>query len=333
MGDVQSRKWLLTINNPVDKGYTHEFIKGQLGKIKSCVYWCMSDEVGLMGGTPHTHIYIACSSAVRFSTLQKKFEGAHFDVARGTSQQNKEYVYKLGKWANSEKEDTRVDGTQEEWGDIPVEQQGKRNDLDDLYDMIKQGMDNYEILETNPQYLLSIDKIDKCRQTIRNKENKCKRREISCVYIYGATGTGKTRYVMDKYGDDKVYRVTDYKHPFDEYEGEDVIIFDEFRSDIPLKRMLQYMDIYSLRLPCRYANKQAEYTKIYIISNVGLRDQYTDIQRYEIESWYAFLRRINEVHVYTASGEVHRGTVDQYIHGFIPTKEGEEIFSKREDKR
>lgn len=328
-GDVRSRKWLLTINNPVEKGYTHEVLRELIAETKQCVFWCMSDETGGVTQTHHTHVYLACSSAVRFSVLLKRFSGAHFDVAKGTSQENRDYVFKEGKWLNDDKGETNDRDSHEEGGEMPVERQGKRNDLDDLYDMIKQGMDNCEILEVNPQYLLNLDKIDKARQTLKNKENKSKRRlNLEVTYIYGASGTGKTRYVMDKYGDDKVYRITDYKHPFDEYEGEDVIMFDEFRSDIPLKRMLEFLDVYSLRLPCRYANKQAEYTKVYIISNISLRDQYTDIQRYEPESWISFIRRIKKVHVYTREGEVHVGTCEEYLNGFIPSREGEKVFGK-----
>lgn len=319
MGDVQSRKWLLTINNPVDKGYTHEFIKSQLSKIKSCVYWCMSDEIGLMGETPHTHVYIACSSAVRFSTLHKKFEGAHFDVAKGTSQENRDYVFKSGKWANTEKEDTRVEGTQEEFGEIPVERQGKRNDLEDLYDMIKQGMTDYEILELCPQYMLNMDKIERCRQVVTEEKYKNEWRTLHVTYIYGETGSGKTRSVMEKYGYDKVYRVTDYEHPFDGYKGQAVLVFEEFRSNVRIGDMLNYLDGYPVELRCRYANKIACFTEVYIISNVSLRDQYTDIQRLQGETWKAFLRRIHDVEIFI-DGEVHKGTCKEYMEGFIPTR-------------
>lgn len=318
MGDVQSRKWLLTINNPVEKGYTHEFLKSQLVKFKSCVYWCMSDEIGLMGETPHTHVYMACSSAVRFSTIHKKFEGAHFDIARGTSQENKEYVFKIGKWANTEKEDTRVEGTQEEWGEIPVERQGKRNDIEDLYDMIKQGMTDYEILESSPQYMLHIDKIEKVRQKVTMEKYRSGIRDLHVTYIYGETGAGKTRYIYDTYGFFNVFRVVDYGHPFDNYAGQDVLVFDEFRSSIQLGLMLQYLDCYPMELPCRYANKWACYTKVYIISNVSLREQYRNVQREEWESWQAFLRRIHEVHAYVG-GKVHKGTPKDFIDGFVPT--------------
>ena len=77
--DVRSRKWLVTINNPVEKGFDHNAIKAQLQLFKNCAYWCMSDEIGKDGGTYHTHVFICCTGAVRFSTLKKRFDGAHFE--------------------------------------------------------------------------------------------------------------------------------------------------------------------------------------------------------------------------------------------------------------
>ena len=55
--DTQSRKWQITINNPVEKGFTHESIRVILFSMKSVVYWCMSDEIG-ENETYHTHIYL-----------------------------------------------------------------------------------------------------------------------------------------------------------------------------------------------------------------------------------------------------------------------------------
>lgn len=325
MGDIQSRKWQLTINNPVAKGFTHECIKILLGKMKSVVYWCMSDEIGLMGETFHTHIFIACSSAVRFTTLQKKFTGAHFEVAKGTSQQNMEYVFKIGKWANTDKEDTNLPDSHESWGEMPVERQGKRNDYDDLYDMIKAGATNYEILEQCPQYMLNLDKIERCRQVLNEEKYKSVWRNLHTTYIYGETGAGKTRGVMEKYGYENVFRITDYEHPFDGYKGQDIVIFEEFRSSVRMGDMLNYLDGYPVELRCRYANKIACFTKVYIVSNIPLCAQYTDIQGNQNETWKAFLRRIHEVHIYV-NGKIHKGSCEDYINGFIPTSEGEKIF-------
>ena len=97
-------------------------------------------------------------------------------------------------------------------------------------------------------------------------------------YIWGDPGTNKTRYAYERHGYENVYRVTDYRHPFDEYKGESVMVFDEFNSQLKIEQMLNLLDIYPYKLPCRYANKIACYTTVYIISNLSLDEQYTDIQ-------------------------------------------------------
>ena len=56
-----------------------------------------------------------------------------------------------------------------------------------------------------------------------------------------------------------MYRVTDYKHPFDSYCGEEVLVLEEFRSDFPIGSILNYLDIYPIQLPAGYNNKQACY--------------------------------------------------------------------------
>lgn len=299
--DTQSRKWQLTINNPVDKGYTHAYIQELIDDMKSVIYWCMSDEIG-ENETYHTHIYLHGRGGIRFSTLRKAFEGAHLEMAKGTAQQNMEYVSKTGKWKDDKKSDTSVPETFEEFGELPVERQGRRNDLDDLYCMIKDGYSNYQILETMPESMLNIDKLDKVRQTIIQEQYKEACRFLEVYYVYGDTGVGKTRSIMEKYGYSNVFRVTDYAHPFDSYREQDVMVFEEFRSGFTIREMLNYLDIYPLELPCRYANKFACYTKVYIVSNIPLASQYPHVQREEPATWLALLRRIKAVLHFTESG-------------------------------
>lgn len=311
MKDTRSRKWQITINNPKEKGFDHERIKEQLGTFKSCVYWCLSDEIG-ENGTYHTHIFMACSDAVRFSTIKKKFERAHFEMAKGTSKENRDYIFKEGKWEKDKKKETNLPETHEEFGDMPVERQGQRNDLIDLYDMIKQGLSNFDIIEENPAYMMHIDKIERARQIVKEEKFKNVLRDLEVTYIWGDTGTGKTRSVMDQYGYENVYRITDYNHPFDSYKGQDVVIFEEFRSSLKIQEMLNYLDRYPLELPCRYLNKIACYTKVYIISNIPLTCQYDYIQQQYPETWEAFCRRIYNIQHFTREQPVE----DEKIEGF-----------------
>lgn len=309
--DTRSRKWQITINNPAGKGYTHEAIKAILHGLKGLTYWCMADEVG-ENGTYHTHIYICSNGAVRFSTLQNRFNGAHMEMAKGTSSQNRDYVFKEGKWEGDKKKETNLSETQEEHGECPVERQGCRNDIHDLYAMVKEGLTDYQILEQNPEYMLSLDKVERTRQVIKEESYKNEFRELEVTYIYGATGTGKTRGVMEKYGYASVYRVVDYEHPFDGYRGQDVVLFEEFASSLKIHNMLLYLDGYPLELPCRYANKVACYTKVYFTTNVGLLEQYASIQRESPAVWEAFLRRIHKVVEY-ASEDIKEYPAKQYL--------------------
>lgn len=59
--------------------------------------------------------------------------------------------------------------------------------------------------------------------------------------------------------------------------------------------IVRYLDIYPLTLPARYTDRTACYTKVFITSNIPLEEQYRDIQRVQMETWRAFLRRITNV--------------------------------------
>lgn len=321
--DTQSRKWQITINNPVDKGYTHDRLKEILSGMKSVIYWCMADEIG-ENNTYHTHLYIQGRGGINFSTVKKRFDGGHFEMAKGTAMQNREYVTKTGKWEKDKKHETSVDGTFEEFGEMPVERQGARNDLADIYSMVKQGMTNYQIVEQVPDVMFRLDKLEIVRQAIRDEEFSERWRDLHVEYIYGDTGTGKTRSVMETYGYRNVYRVTDYQHPFDGYMGQDVILFEEFRSSVPLGDMLKYLDGYPVVLPCRYANRQACFTKVYIITNIPLSEQYKNIQLDYPKDYRAFLRRIHVVKEYTEKG-VQESEIQFTKDGFRSVLLGETI--------
>lgn len=303
MADTRSRKWQLTINNPEEKDLTHDKIKDKLSTLKSLSYYCMCDETGLECETYHTHIFLYANNAVRFSTIKNLFPSAHIECCNGTSQQNRDYIRKEGKYASSSKKEGNIIDTFEEFGTLPIEQQGKRNDLDTLYDMIKSGMSDAEIIATDTSYMLQLDKIQRVRNIINQDRMKNTFRQLDVSYIWGVSGTGKTRYVMEKYGYDNVYKITNYdKHPFDSYEGQDVILFDEFRSQLRIGDMLQYLDGYPINLPARYGDRTALFTKVYLVSNINLSNQYTNVQTYEPRTWQAFLRRIQHMSYYSRDG-------------------------------
>lgn len=301
--DTQAYKYQLTSNNPLEKGYTHQKIFEIFHtNFKTLRYLCMADEIG---STFHTHIFVVFSSRVRFSMIKRYFPEFHIEVCKGNVSDNIMYVKKEGRWEHDEKHGTKIEGSFEEYGTPPPDSRGRRQDMSELYQMVLEDMTNAEILSVNQDYILQIDKIDKVRTTILTERYKDSvRLDLEVVYISGYTGTGKTRGVLEKHGYSNVYRVTDYLHPFDNYNCQPVIAFDEFRSSLRLKEMLLYCDIYPIQLPSRYANKFACYNSVYIISNWSLERQYPDAQREDKESWEAFLRRIHKVITYDDKGSM-----------------------------
>ena len=87
------------------------------------------------------------------------------------------------------------------------------------------------------------------------------------------------------------------------YDGQDVVVFEEFRSSAKLELMLNYLDGHPVELPCRYANQLAQYSKVYILTNIPLEEQYRSFhdesEFYPSEgkknSWAAFKRRIGHI--------------------------------------
>lgn len=291
-----SRKYQITINNPLEKGYTHERIKEILNEFTNLIYACFSDEIGLENGTPHTHIFIICKNGVMFSTVQKRFYGAHIEAVKGKNIDNYNYIRKIGEKYENKKESNLTE-TFEEIGELPKDRCNSENLSEQIYEMIENGCSVPEIINEYPSAIRQINNIEKASSMYKANKVKNIFRKLDVCYIYGATGVGKTRSVMEHFGYENVYRVTNYKNPFDNYNGQDVILFDEFRSSLPISDMLVYLDGYPVNLPCRYTDKPALYTKVYIISNISLEKQYVEVQKYEPETYNAFLRRFTNEQV------------------------------------
>jgi len=68
----------------------------------------------------------------------------------GKGSENRDYIRKDGKWKESEKGTTSVEGTFEEYGECPEEHQGKSREADRILELLKGGADNLEVIEAVP---------------------------------------------------------------------------------------------------------------------------------------------------------------------------------------
>ena len=293
------RNYCLTINNPAE---TDEEFSEYLQTLDHIKYFVFAREQGdgteeNPGGTVHLQVYLEFTNGKTFATIKKLFPRAHIQPRLGTKKAARDYVMKVGKYAD--KAHTRI-GEIFTFGDFAEER--ARTDLAKITEMADNGVTEQEIRKAYPtQYLMMKTKIRDYIQSLREEQFKSARRlDLEVTYISGTTGKGKTRYVLDLHGDENVFRMTRYgnamtEEKFDGYSGQPVIVFEEFRSYIPISNMLNYIDIYGVALPARYGDKVACYTKAYILSNWTLDQQYKKIQTDYPETWIAFLRRITHI--------------------------------------
>ncbi|HCI68785.1 MAG TPA: replication protein, partial [Oscillibacter sp.] len=97
---ANSRKWLITINNPLEHGFDHARIKAAVLDLPSVVYWCMCDEQGDECATLHTHVYFVLKNTIPHERVDARFPSFHRDIARGKSSENRAYVLKDGEKFN-----------------------------------------------------------------------------------------------------------------------------------------------------------------------------------------------------------------------------------------
>ena len=302
----QSRKWMLTINNPKDCGLDHDGMTALLSLF--CPdYFCLADEIATTG-TFHTHIFIYAKSPIRFTTLKNRFPTAHIEKAFGSAKDNRDYIRKEGKWLDDAKAETSVEGSFYEFGTVPSEVEERDPKMYRLLQNVKDGLSTTEIIEEAPSFAFKSKDIDVLREAYLAEKYRIQNRALTVTYLFGASGTGKTSGIFKKHPASEICRITDYNGKngirFDAYHGQDVLVFEEFNSQIPIEAMLNYLDIYPLMLPARYNDRTACYTKVYITSNRPLNEQYIDVRRYRAETWNAFLRRIHHVYEYHADGTV-----------------------------
>lgn len=109
----QARRWCFTLNNPTDDEEQH--LADNFENAEEWTYAVLGRERG-ENGTPHIQGFFIGVQPKRLSFLRRTIsDRAHFEVARGTSQQAADYCKK--------------DGNFDEFGTFPANN-GKRNDID-----------------------------------------------------------------------------------------------------------------------------------------------------------------------------------------------------------
>lgn len=252
---TQAIAW--TLNN-----YTEEDIQNLKDYIKNeCDYGCFSQETG-ESGTNHLQGYHHYAN--QRSYPNKAFRSVcnnrvHDDVAHGTPTQNRNYCSGL-----CEKKGNTLNSTFWEHGEVP--QQGSRTDWALALEQVKNGS-VAEAIETQPHLIPCISALQRFKQISQRSTH----RNVNVIVLVGDTGTGKSRSAWEAYPEL-------YSKPagqwWDGYNGEKVVLLDDYDGEIELSTLLKWLDRYPVQLPVKGGFTPAVYETVVITSN------------YTPEHWY-----------------------------------------------
>lgn len=203
MASLASRRWCFTVNN-----YTDSMLNLLL--TLSCVYLVVGREVS-ESGTPHLQCFVVFETTKRLSGVKKIAPSAHWEVARGTTEQASVYCMKEGSYTETgvrpNAEHVAGGAAEKERWDV-AKKRAREGDLDDIPSDI--FIKYYRTLkEIAKDYMPAVDDLD----------------YLPGIWIYGPAGCGKSRTARLDYPG--AYFKLQNKW-WDGYQGEENVILDDY---------------------------------------------------------------------------------------------------------
>ena len=105
-------------------------------------------------------------------------------------------------------------------------------------------------------------------------------REVHTTILQGEAGSGKSKYVYDKHGYENVFKIdqrlmkTDF---WGSYDGESVLLIDDFNGWIQYTYLLQILDGHPIGLNIKNGGTYANWKHVYFTSNCSMSYWYKKI--------------------------------------------------------
>lgn len=270
-----AKNWCFTFNNPTSTDLPVDW--------KQLLYRIYQTEQGV-NGTIHLQGFCSFHKRLTLKHVRELLPLAHWEVARGSPLTNYQYCTKP---------DTRV-GTPVEFGQIQgIQSQGHRTDIADAIQKILS--DRYykgsQLMEDYPGLFVRYPRL--IGQVRSTREPHSRTAGITCQLLFGAPGTGKSRYVYAKHP--QAFRKPSGNW-FDGYEGQDDILLEDFDSTtLDHQHLLTLLDRYPLSAPVKGSFVSIHASSFFITSNNEPQDWYPDEYQRKRFLLRAIHRRITTV--------------------------------------
>lgn len=300
-------KYVFTINNPNDhaRSLVHASIGKEISKSLGdgfhLTYAIWSLERGSQG-TQHIQGYFEINKKKKWNALKNHLKPFHAwcAPARGSAQSNIDYISHTG-----EHEDKAGALCAGPWylGDEPSKGQGNRTDIKALADALKEGKSMVSLATDHTDTMLKYFSNAQKLHTLLNKKT---RQWMTELYIYtGVAGSGKShaayeeakQYLKDNNLEEEPYMLMIPSNPsaplwWQDYDGQSVVIIDDFYGTIGLNYFKQLVDKYPMKVNMKNGHAEFLAKRIYVTSNQGWRTWWSTELLQNKENEHAIVRRI-----------------------------------------
>lgn len=283
---MTSRFWCATLNNPTDEEVDRWMVNGDWNA--NLNYFCVGYEEG-EEGTTHLQIFLQTLNPIRWRGVQTLIvredpERVHVEQMRGTAEQARAYIC-----------DDEKPGSHgwREYGVFPEHGQGARNDILECKRMLDNGDGMLDVAEQHFGTWVHAHKAFEKYQTLKRSVMIPTWRNVRVIVYWGQTGSGKTRKACSENENAYILRASNHGVWFDGYNGQDVLILDDFSGWIPLNLLLNVLDGYRLQVEVKGGTTIAAWTTVILTSNTAPSQWYS--QEAQARHPGALERRINEI--------------------------------------
>lgn len=297
----RGRAWCFTWNQDAED---FQGVPSLIDFGEHATYLCYGEELAPTTGQFHIQGYVHFSQQVAFSTVASVLPDAHFERAKGSAIANRVYCSKDGRFS--------------EEGVLP--RAGARTDLAAVAQEVKQGASMKRIAEEFPvEFMKHASGIQKLKFTLAPRRNWA----MQLFFIIGPTGSGKTwrarQWCIDN-GFEPYWK--DSTKWWDRYEGEEVVIWDEFYGHCcKFTDLLRLTDRYPFQVETKGGYVEFCSKIIIFTTNQEPSDWYDGVKTHQMDwSQNPLNRRIQEFGTIIRTGNqspVPMAEVPQVVHPVI----------------
>lgn len=286
MPTPQGRYWCWTLNNPTAEEQDQLTITRSTLPNQQIQYLIYQKEVG-DSGTIHLQGYLELSTRKTLNQTKKilDLQRVHLELRKGTAEQARTYCMK---------EDGRLDGPFE-GGDCSAHKpssSGTRTDIAAVRERIKDGATELEIADEFFTLWCQFNSSFRRYRTLCFSDRNWKSKVIVCV---GPPRTGKSKYAMENYPGAYWKQRSQW---WDNYEGHETVILDDFYGWLPYDTLLRMCD----RYPCLLESKGGQIK--FLAKTILFTSNHTPAQWYKNFNIEAFAERVEEWRYYNKDGTV-----------------------------